>query len=376
MSSFNAQFLFRFGFLSQILPSNQETPLQVCDYSYGKWVRDESYPLRSYSESCPFLDPGFRCRQNGRKDDEYLKWRWQPHSCDLPRFNATDLLERSRNGRIVYAGDSIGRNQWESLICMLARAVPNQSDIYEEKGKPITKHKGFLSMRFREYNLTVEYYRAPFLVVIGRPPQNSPHKIRTTVRVDELHWFSEKWVGADVLIFNAGHWWNADKTVKMGCYFQEGGQVNMSMNVMEAFQRSLQTVRSWVIKNLDPERSHTFFRSYSPVHFRNGTWNKGGLCDKEREPETNYSRLEDEPANNQLISKVIKQMKNESRKVQFLNITYLTEFRKDSHPSLHREPGTAADAPQDCSHWCLPGVPDTWNELLYAYLLNMGFKTK
>lgn len=90
MSSFNAQFLFRFGFLSQILPSNQETPLQVCDYSYGKWVRDESYPLRSYSESCPFLDPGFRCRQNGRKDDEYLKWRWQPHSCDLPRYE--DLL--------------------------------------------------------------------------------------------------------------------------------------------------------------------------------------------------------------------------------------------------------------------------------------------
>jgi hypothetical protein len=22
----------------------------------------------------------------------------------------------------------------------------------------------------------------------------------------------------------------------------------------------------------------------------------------------------------------------------------------------------------DCSHWCLPGVPDSWNELLYAQI--------
>jgi len=47
-----------------------------------------------------------------------------------------------------------------------------------------------------------------------------------------------------------------------------------------------------------------------------------------------------------------------NRKIQFLNITYLTEFRKDGHPSKNREPGTPALAPQDCSHWCLPGVPD------------------
>ncbi|XP_047150300.1 protein trichome birefringence-like 8 [Vigna umbellata] len=260
------------------------------------------------------------------------------------RFNASVVLERNRNGRIVFAGDSVGRNQWESFLCMLTKGVSNLSRIHEVNGNPISKHKGYLAMRFQEYNLTVEYYRTPFLCVIGRPPINSSNHIRRTIRLDELHW---------------------------GNYFQEGGRVRM-MNVKEAFLRSLQTWKSWALNNLDP-RSFVFFRSFSPVHFRNGTWNDGGQCDKQTEPENDPTKLETEPYHNIFISGVVKQMQYESRKAQFLNITYLSELRKDGHPSKFREPGTPPNAPQDCSHWCLPGVPDTWNELLYAQLLSEKF---
>lgn len=109
---------------------------------------------------------------------------------------------------------------------------------------------------------------------------------------------------------------------------------------------------------------------------RNGTWNDGGHCDTSTAPETDHTKLETEPLNNQLLFHVARQMESERRRVQLLNITYLTEFRKDGHPSRYREPGTPQPAPQDCSHWCLPGVPDTWNELLYAQLLAKGFRTR
>lgn len=76
------------GLLYHVLPQTQNSAPKVCDYSYGTWVWDESYPLHKYTEKCPFLDPGFRCQQNGRPDIDYQKWRWQPHACNLPRYTS------------------------------------------------------------------------------------------------------------------------------------------------------------------------------------------------------------------------------------------------------------------------------------------------
>lgn len=55
-----------------------------CDITKGRWVFEESFPLYT-NVSCPFIDEGFNCLANGRKDKDYMKWRWQPLDCDIPR---------------------------------------------------------------------------------------------------------------------------------------------------------------------------------------------------------------------------------------------------------------------------------------------------
>jgi hypothetical protein len=65
-----------------------------------------------------------------------------------------------------------------------------------------------------------------------------------------------------------------------------------------------------------------------------------------------------------IVEEVVKEMQVP---VKVLNVTRLTNFRKDGHPSIFGK--KVSTRRQDCSHWCLPGVPDAWNELIYATLL-------
>ena len=64
------------------------------------------------------------------------------------RFNATKMLEMIRGKRLVFVGDSINRNQWESMLCMLFQAVKDPKRVYETHKRRITKEKGNYSFRF------------------------------------------------------------------------------------------------------------------------------------------------------------------------------------------------------------------------------------
>ncbi|KAI4301506.1 hypothetical protein L6164_034780 [Bauhinia variegata] len=342
----------------------EEKTVKNCDLTNGRWVFDESYPLYT-KDSCPFIDEGFDCEGNGRSDRKFAKWRWQPQGCDLPRFNATRMLEIIRGKRLVFVGDSINRNQWESMLCMLTGAVRDPKRVYETHGRKITKEKGNYSFRFLDYQCTVEYYVSHFLVHESKA--RIGQKRRPTLRIDTIDHGSSRWRGADILIFNTAHWWSHYK-IKAGInYFQEGSQVHPQLDVFTAFRKALTTWASWVDKRINPRRTRIFFRSSAPSHFRGGQWNSGGHCTEATLP-LNETLNTGFPEKNMIVEDAIKQMKTP---VTFLNITRLSEYRIDGHPSIYgrrTRKGTKPSGVQDCSHWCLPGVPDAWNELLYFHL--------
>ena len=45
------------------------------------------------------------------------------------------MLEMLRGKRLVFVGDSLNRNMWESLICILRNSVKDKKKVYEEFGR-------------------------------------------------------------------------------------------------------------------------------------------------------------------------------------------------------------------------------------------------
>ncbi|KAL0293047.1 UNVERIFIED_CONTAM: protein trichome birefringence-like 2 [Sesamum angustifolium] len=321
----------------------------------GRWVRDDTMPYYPPG-SCPYIDRDFECHLNGRPDNEFLKWRWQPDDCDIPRFNATDFLVRLRGKKLVFVGDSLNRNMWESLVCLLRHAVEDKNRVYEISGRHEFKKKGSL----------LSDLSSPFLV--KQSSFRGKNGSFDTLRLDLMDETTSMYHDADVMIFNTGHWWTHEKTSRGEDYYQEGDYVHPRLKALEAYKRALTTWGRWVDRNVDGNRTQVIFRGYSVTHFRGGPWNSGGECHKETEPIFNETHLAKYPTKMKALEYVIKGMQIP---VTYLNISRLSDYRKDGHPSIYRPNYEAVQEihAQDCSHWCLPGVPDTWNELLYVSLL-------
>ena len=63
-------------------------------------------------------------------------------------LNATHFLEVLRGKSLVFVGDSLNRNMWESLVCILRHSISDKKRVYEISGRTEFKKKGFYAFRF------------------------------------------------------------------------------------------------------------------------------------------------------------------------------------------------------------------------------------
>ncbi|CAG7877910.1 unnamed protein product [Brassica rapa] len=348
-----------------------KTP-EGCDVYRGHWVKDKSTrPL--YKESdCPYIQPQLTCRAHGRPDTDYDSWRWQPDSCSLPSFDAKMMLESLRGKKMMFVGDSLNRGMYVSLVCLLHSQIPEHSKSMETFGS-------LTVFSLKDYNATIEFYWAPFLLE-SNSDNATVHRVSDRiVRKGSINIHGRHWRGADVVVFNTYLWWRTGFKMKIleGSFKDEKKKI-VEMESEDAYRMALKTMVKWVKKNMDPLKTRVFFATMSPTHYKSEDWGgeQGKNCYNQTTP---IQDMDHWPSDcSKTLMKVIGE-ELDGRKdfpVTVLNITQLSGYRKDAHTSIYKKQWSPLTKEQlanpvsysDCIHWCLPGLQDTWNELLFAKL--------
>ncbi|KAL6545122.1 Protein trichome birefringence-like 33 [Orobanche hederae] len=371
----------------EILPFAIGKSEKDCDIFSGRWVWDDvGRPLYEESE-CPYIQPQLTCQEHGRPDKDYQHWRWQPHGCSLPSFNATLMLETLRGKRMMFVGDSLNRGQYVSMVCLLHKLIP-------ENAKSMETFGSLTIFAAKDYNATIEFYWAPFLLE-SNSDDAIVHRISDRiVRKGSINKHGKNWKGVDIMVFNTYLWWMTGLEFKIlqGSFDDEEKDI-VKLPTEEAYGMAMKSMLRWVKKNMDPKGTRVFFTSMSPSHGNadnelielKGMKNQEESIDWGGDPNGNCyneTTMIQDPEywgsdSRKSIMRVIGEVFGKSKvPITFLNVTQLSSYRKDAHTSIYKKQWSPLTSEQladpagyaDCVHWCLPGLQDTWNELLFAKL--------
>ncbi|KAI3857367.1 hypothetical protein MKW92_000661 [Papaver armeniacum] len=328
-----------------------------CNIYDGRWVYDPNTSPRYNASQCPFLSDQVSCQKNGRPDSDYENWRWEAKDCKIPSWSGKEILEKLRGKRMVIVGDSLNRNQWESLSCLLYSSIPSAKALIDIRNG---RHMIF---KAKDYDCSVEFYWSPFLVELDN---TRPNNVKL-LNLDTLSATSVQWLGADIMVFNTGHWWTHRGKLQAWDAIQQEGMVVQNLEAEIAFGMAMKTWAYWIDLNVDPAKTTVIFRSISPEHKRE-QW-----CYNQTQPIKDDSYISSFPRSIiEIVEKTIGEMRTP---VKYLNITKLSQYRKDAHPTVYtskqgrlltKEQREKPEEYADCNHWCLPGLPDTWNSLLFT----------
>ncbi|CAA0809538.1 Protein trichome birefringence-like 18 [Striga hermonthica] len=348
-----------------------------CDLSHGKWIHDPKGPLYT-NNSCPVITQMQNCQGNGRPDKDYENWRWKPSQCEIPRFDPKKFLELMRGKTLAFIGDSVARNQMESMLCILW-----QVEAPKNRG-----NKRMQRYYFRSTSTMIVRIWSSWLV-----HQTSDPLDFAPAGVVKLHLdgpdevFMDYITDFDVIVLSSGHWF-AKQSVYVLNNEIVGGQLwwpdnsrKKKIDNIGAFGVSVESILTALATHPN-YTGLTIVRSFSPDHYEGGAWNTGGSCTGKVQPAEEGKLVENGFTNimheKQVtgFNRALKKKANKSR-MTLLDITEAFSYRHDGHPGPYRSPDPnkvtkrgldGRPPPQDCLHWCMPGPVDTWNELVFEII--------
>ncbi|KAK1368780.1 TRICHOME BIREFRINGENCE-LIKE 22 [Heracleum sosnowskyi] len=345
---------------------------EKCDIFEGKWIQTGKNESLYSSTKCAWIPDWKNCFKHGRKDIEFVNWRWKPHACELPRFAVNKFFEIVRNRTMMFIGDSVARNQMESLLCILSEGeLPTEVEKEDETGN--------WTLYFSSYNFTITFIRSVFLVKSEEIMINGSSSGSFNINLDKVDskW-TERLPSTDYAIISAAHWFFRknylyEKGNLIGCvHCSEPNITNLGLGfaVGKAIRSTLEFIHG--CKNC--HSLMTVLRTFSPTHFEKGTWNSGGYCNKtspisDTEVDLGGFELELRNVQKSEIERARKResMSNIDQKFWALDVTLAMLMRPDGHPGSHWG-NQWMKGINDCLHWCLPGPIDVWNDWLIALM--------
>ncbi|KAI9006380.1 GDSL/SGNH-like acyl-esterase family found in Pmr5 and Cas1p-domain-containing protein [Hyaloraphidium curvatum] len=312
-----------------------------------------------YTSYCPFVESGLSdCRYNGRRDFGYQNWRWQPFSCELPRVDAFQVLEQLRNRKFAFVGDSIAGNQFKSFVCILyGQARVSRSGVTTEVKRTLpaairSLDKTITTIRFLRWNATVVWFRSNHLVDVnyvrtGRAADGTEGDWVRQIRYDRADPFWAREAKSPdylAIVFVAHH------------HFV----VPRGATDLPDYRRALETAVRWVRdQSLSGRGQLIFFQTPSARHWLG----ESGTCRNQTQPILDPGFTSTAEA---LKIRIMDEVVPPSV-ATVIRVTRLTDMRPDGHPSVWRMNSDGVS--EDCSHFCLPGVLDSVNEVVVANFL-------
>ncbi|TKY50386.1 ALTERED XYLOGLUCAN 4 protein [Spatholobus suberectus] len=341
------------------------------NHKRGHWVPALGGSSSYYTNSsCATIPDSKNCFKHGRKDTDFLNWKWKPEQCELPRFDPRTFLHMVRGKKMAFIGDSVARNHMDSLLCLLSQdEIPR--DIYKDS------EDRFRKWYFPTHNFTLMMLWSRFLIVGEERMVNGTGSSIFDMQLDKVDndWAKEL-PNLDYAIISDGHWFfrvmhlhEAGKQV--GCVYCNQPNVtnyNSDFPIRVAFRTAFRHINECK----ECRKMLTVMRTFAPAHFENGFWNTGGYCNRTgpvSESEVDFGKFEWQLRNVQMeeFERARSEGMERGHRFEVVDVARAMLMRPDGHPGEHWG-NKWMRGYNDCTHWCLPGPVDMWSELLLAVL--------